>query len=153
MKTKLAPALSLIKKFEGLRLEAYRDPVGVWTIGYGTTRGVHRGMKITQEEAENLLLEDLKTRLPAIERLLKVETSDNELSALVSFCYNVGLGALKKSTLLKRLNASEDEERIADEFLRWDKAGGRVLKGLTRRRRAERSLFLTPDSARRRHGG
>lgn len=143
----LAPALTLIKKFEGLRLESYRDPVGIWTIGYGTTKGVTEGLRITKEDAERLLLDDLtKVRLPELTVLLDVVTSNNELCALLSFCYNVGMGALAKSTLLRKLNSGRPREEVANEFLRWNKAGGRILHGLTKRRFAERALFLTPDA-------
>ena len=142
----LTPALDLIGEFEGLRLKAYKDPVGIWTIGFGTTDGVTPGMTITKRKAEELLLDDILTqRIPAIRGRVKVPLSNNEICALVSFTYNVGNGAFAKSTLLRRLNAKEPRSAVADEFLKWNKARGWVLAGLTRRRKAERLLFLTPD--------
>jgi len=147
MQVNLQPAIDLIKKFEGCRLEAYRDPVGIWTIGYGTTTGVKQGMKITRERAEALLLEHVKrVCLPRLEEMVKVACTNNELCALVSLSYNIGTGALAGSTLIKKLNANKSDEEVADQFLRWNKAKGKVLPGLTRRRKAERQLFLTRES-------
>ncbi|MGJ3251504.1 MAG: lysozyme [Elainellaceae cyanobacterium] len=142
-----AKGLRLIKSFEGLRLEAYLDPVGIWTIGYGTTSGVRPGMEITAAEAEDLLKRDLRRFEAAVSRNVKVPINDDQFSALVSFTYNVGEGALASSTLLKLLNQG-DIRGAADQFLRWNKAGGRVLAGLTRRRKAERALFLGEDFTR-----
>ena len=136
--------LRLIKSFEGLRLTAYQDAVGVWTIGYGTTRNVRRGMRITREQAEKFLQEDLVRFEKAVNDAVKVAINDNQFSALVSFSYNVGAGALRSSTLLKKLN-QRDITGAANELPRWNKAGGRVLAGLTRRRNAERALFLGQD--------
>ncbi|MEO1590268.1 MAG: lysozyme [Cyanobacteria bacterium J06632_22] len=136
--------LRLIKSFEGLRLTAYQDAVGVWTIGYGTTRNVRRGMRITREQAEAFLKEDLNRFEKAVNDAVKVPINDNQFSALVSFTYNVGAGALRSSTLLKKLNR-RDINGAANELPRWNKAGGRVLAGLTRRRNAERALFLGQD--------
>lgn len=136
------PGLELIKSFEGLRLEAYQDPVGIWTIGYGTIRGVRPGMRITKEEAERLLMEEIAEKCSGIEKLVRVETTQNQRDALISFSYNCGAPALKGSTLLKLLNQG-DYKAAADQFLVWNKAKGKVLKGLTRRRQAERELFLT----------
>ncbi|MBH3360774.1 lysozyme [Pseudomonas guariconensis] len=133
--------LSIIKSFEGLRLQAYKDAVGVWTIGYGTTRGVNAGMKISKEQAERMLLNDVQRFEPEIERLVGVPLSQNQWDALVSFTYNLGAANLESSTLLRKLNAG-DYAGAADQFQRWNKAGGKVLAGLTRRREAERALFL-----------
>jgi lysozyme len=134
--------LELIKSFEGLRLETYLCPANIPTIGYGSTGShVKMGMKITETEAEDLLIEDLERFEVGVEKLCKVQLSDNEFSALVSFSFNVGLGALEKSTLLKVLN-SGDKVGAAPQFLRWNKAGGKVLNGLTKRREAEMKLFL-----------
>ncbi len=142
----LIPAIKLIKQFEGLKLHAYRDPVGIPTIGFGTTRGVDMGMIITVEEAERLLYDDIKhTRLPAIQSVVKVPIGNNQLCALISFVYNVGTGALMKSTLLRRLNAKEPKTAVAQEFDKWNKANGHILPGLVSRRRAEKALFLKPD--------
>ncbi|NEP15312.1 MAG: lysozyme [Leptolyngbya sp. SIO4C1] len=139
-----ANGLRLIKSFEGLRLDAYQDAVGIWTIGYGTTRSVKAGMKITHEQAEEFLKDDLARFEKAIHEAVKHPVNDNQFSALISFTYNVGAGALRSSTLLKKLNRG-DVRGAADEFLRWNKAGKRVLAGLTRRRQAERALFLGED--------
>lgn len=133
--------IDLIKKFEGCRLEAYKCPAGVWTIGYGHTKGVQNGQKITQAQAEEFLIEDLKVYEKAVESCVKVPLSQNQFDALVSFCYNCGSGALKTSTLLRLLNEGKYSE-AGEQFLRWNKAGGKVLVGLTRRREEERELFL-----------
>lgn len=137
--------LLLIKSFEGLRLQAYRDAVGVWTIGYGTTRNVRPGMRISEAEAEQFLQQDLNRFEQAINEAVKVPINDNQFSALVSFTYNVGSGAFRSSTLLKMLNQRRNLRATADQFPRWNRAGGRVLAGLTRRRNAERALFLGED--------
>jgi len=137
--------LLLIKSFEGLRLKAYRDAVGIWTIGYGTTRGVQPGMEITERQAEEFLQADLARFEQAINGAVKAPINDNQFAALVSFTYNVGSGALRSSTLLRLLNGKENVRAVADQFPRWNRAGGRVLAGLTRRRQAERSLFLGED--------
>lgn len=139
-----ANGLKLIKSFEGLRLRSYRDAVGIWTIGYGTTRGVRPGMTITEAEAETFLQQDLVRFEEAISDALRVPVNDNQFSALACFTYNVGPGAFRSSTLLKLLNQS-NIYGAADQFPRWNKAGGRPLAGLTRRRKAERLLFLGQD--------
>lgn len=133
--------LSLIKSFEGLRLLAYEDAVGIWTIGYGTTRGVTAGMSISQEQAEWMLHNDVLRFEPEVERLVQVPLNANQWDALISFTYNLGAGNLASSTLLRLLNAG-DYAGAADQFPRWIKAGGQVLNGLVRRREAERVLFL-----------
>lgn len=134
--------IALIKKFEGCKLTAYTDPVGVWTIGYGHTKGVKKGQKITEEEAENLLKEDLKTFETGVNLLIlaKYKFNQNEFDALVSFAYNLGLGNLKKLTNGGKRNKGQ----IADAIPLYNKAGGKVLNGLVKRRNAERELFLTP---------
>jgi len=136
-----ASGLKLIKEFEGLRLKAYRCPAGVLTIGYGHTGGVREGQVLTQEEAEELLKKDLLVFERGVRNYVKVPLTDNQFSALVSFSYNVGLGAFGKSTLLRKLNA-RDYNGAATEFAKWNKGGGKVLLGLTRRRTAEKELFL-----------
>ncbi|MEL6350341.1 MAG: lysozyme [Cyanobacteria bacterium J06627_28] len=136
--------LLLIKAFEGLRLQAYRDAVGIWTIGYGTTRGVRPGMSIGEDDAINFLQQDLVRFEKSINDAVKVPINDNQFSALASFVYNVGPGAFRSSTLLRMLNDEKIHE-AADQFPRWNRAGGRVLAGLTRRRNAERKLFLGED--------
>lgn len=133
--------IDLIKKFEGLHLEAYLDPVNIWTIGYGHIQSAKEGMKVSLAEAENLLRQDLVRFEDAVSEAVKIEINDNQFAALTSFCFNLGANSLFQSTLLKLLNQSKIAE-AADEFPRWDKAGGQSLLGLSRRRRAERALFL-----------
>ena len=133
--------LDLIKEFEGCKLTAYQDSVGVWTVGFGSTgRDVCKGLSITQDEAEKRLRKHLEGVERAIDRLVTVPLTQGEFDALCSFVYNLGEGAFAKSTLLKMLNAS-DYDGAAQQFLRWDKAGGQVLAGLTRRRQAEMRRF------------
>ncbi|MEM6251751.1 MAG: lysozyme [Cyanobacteria bacterium P01_D01_bin.156] len=136
--------VGLIKSFEGLRLRAYQDAVGVWTIGYGTTRGVKPGQEISEAQAEALLKTDLTRFESSVNQALRVPVNDNQFAALVSFTYNVGSGAMRSSTLMRKLNR-RDIYGASNEFLRWNRAGGRVLAGLTRRRKAERALFLGQD--------
>jgi GH24 family phage-related lysozyme (muramidase) len=136
--------LELVKSFEGLRLNAYQDSVGVWTIGYGSTKGVKRGQRITEEEAEELLREDLSTAEAGVEAALAEDVTDNQFAACVSLAFNVGVGAFRKSSIVKFIN-SGDPLLAADRFLLYDRAGGKKLAGLTRRRKAERKLFLTDD--------
>ncbi len=136
--------LALIKEFEGCRLTAYRCPAGVWTIGYGHTQDVKSGMAITKIDAERFLRQDIRRFEEAVTSLIKVPATSNQFSALVSFAFNVGINSLRTSTLLKKLNRG-DLNGAANEFLRWNKAGGKELPGLTRRREAERKLFLTID--------
>ena len=138
--------IALIKQFEGCKLTAYQDSVGVWTIGYGWTQPVEgkpirAGMTIKQETAERLLKTGLVSYESDVSRLVKVGLTQGQFDALVSFTYNLGARSLSTSTLLRKLNAG-DYAGAADEFLRWNKAGGKVLNGLTRRREAERDLFL-----------
>lgn len=139
--------IALIKEFEGCKLTAYQDSVGVCTIGYGWTqpvdgKPVRIGMTINQETAERLLKTGLVSYESDVSRLVKVGMTQGQFDALVSFTYNLGARALSTSTLLRKLNAG-DYAGAADEFLRWNKAGGKVLNGLTRRREAERALFLS----------
>ena len=136
--------IGLIKQFEGLRLTAYQDMVGVWTIGYGHTGpDVKPGLTITQQQAEQLLINDLVQFERRVNDLVTVQINQNQFDALVSFAYNLGVGALQKSTLLRLLNAGSYKP-AADEFPRWNRAGGNVVAGLTRRRYAERQIFLSP---------
>lgn len=144
--------LTIIKHFEGLELRAYQDSVGVWTIGYGHTAAagppsVSAGQTITEAEAESILKKDLELFENGVRDLVKVPVNSDQFSALVSFSFNVGLGALADSTLLRKLNAG-DYQGAADEFPRWVKAGGQTLPGLVRRRDAERALFLSQDYTR-----
>lgn len=139
--------LNLIKGFEGCRLAAYQDSVGVWTIGYGWTQAVDgkpvaKGMTITQQKADDLLKQGVIQYESGVHGLVTVQLNQNQFDALVDFTYNLGVNALKGSTLLKKLNAG-DYAGAANEFPKWNKAGGKELAGLTRRREAEKSLFLS----------
>lgn len=131
-----AAGLQLIESFEGLRLTSYQDSVGVWTIGYGHTKGVKQGQTITQQQAEDFLQQDLGVAEGAVNRL-GLTLTDNQFAALVSFTFNLGAGNLNK--LMKNGLAA-----VPDRILLFDHAGGKALPGLTRRRTAERALYLTP---------
>jgi lysozyme len=145
---------NLIKKFEGLRLSAYRDSAGVWTIGYGSTRyadgaSVKPGDHLTnKDQADQLFRNTLVQYTDAVKTLVKVPLSQNQVDALVSFTYNEGTGALRQSTLLKKLN-QKDFKGAADQFLVWNKitdphTGKKVIcDALRKRREQERQLFLT----------
>jgi lysozyme len=134
--------LHLIERFEGLRLSAYQDSVGVWTIGVGHTGPeVKPGLTISQEQAKDMLRVDVKEAERAVNTLITRMLTQNEFDALVSFTFNLGAGNLRKSTLRRLLNAG-DYQGAANEFLKWDKAGGEELPGLTKRRFTERDLFL-----------
>lgn len=131
--------IDLIKQFEGLRLTAYKCPAGVYTIGYGHTRGVKRGMKITEEEASAYLAADLRNSEKAVERYDSIyHWNQNEYDALVSFTFNCGATNLR--SLLR--NGRRNRSQIAATLPLYRKANGKVLKGLERRRAAEKSLFL-----------
>lgn len=136
--------LDLIKSFEGLHLQAYLDPIGIPTIGYGTTiidgKPVVMGTTITEAKATQCLHDDLQKFEAFVNELVNVPVSQCQFDALLSFTYNLGPTNLKKSTLLKKLNAGLYKE-IQEQFLVWNKAGGKVFKGLTRRRLAEAVLF------------
>ena len=139
--------VSLIKEFEGFRSEAYQDVVGIWTIGYGTTKiegkPIQPGTKCTEDQALLWLREEVeKIAEPFIDKLVKVTLTQNQRDALISFIYNVGSGNFSKSTLLKLLNDGM-YTAAAEQFLRWNKAGGKEFPGLTRRRKAEKDLFLS----------
>ncbi len=135
--------INLIKKFEGLRLEAYLCPAGVWTIGYGHTKGVKKGQVITQLEADNLLKEDLSSFEKGVTSLIKSNINQNQFDSLVSFAFNLGLANLKSSTLLKKVNSNPNDRTIVDEFIKWIYAGGKPLEGLKRRRQAEAYLYFS----------
>lgn len=138
--------LALIKEFEGLRLEAYPDPAtggDPWTIGYGSTGpDVVPGLVITEEEAEERLREDLETFEQCVETAVGPHVNDAEFSACVSLAFNIGCNNFRTSTLVKMIRAG-NMQGAADQFVRWNKAAGKVMKGLTRRREAERALFLS----------
>jgi len=131
--------VNLIKGFEGLRLQAYLCPAGVWTIGYGHTKGVRKGDVITEEDAEQMLRDDLIVFERCVTENVEVPLSQNQFDALVSFTFNVGCGAFKGSTLLRKLNAGDP--CACDELLRWTKAGGCEVAGLVARRHGEREIF------------
>ena len=137
--------VDLVKQFEGLSLTAYVCPAGVLTIGYGHTGpNVTRGMRITQAQAEALLAQDLQRFADIVNANVRVRLNRNQIGALVSFTFNVGGGALRTSTLLRRLNAGEDPNRVArEEMPRWNRGGGQVLQGLVRRREAEVRFFTS----------
>ena len=139
------PAVPIIKEFEGCKLKAYLCPAGVWTIGYGHTDGVKEGDEITQQEADRLLASDVDLFTAGVQRLVTSDINRNQLGALTSFAFNVGLGNLRHSTLLRLVNKG-DFVGAANQFSRWNKAGGKVLAGLTRRREAERKLFLKEEN-------
>lgn len=137
--------LTLIKKFETLRLKTYLPTEDdVPTIGYGHTRGVKWGTVITEEEAEAFLVADCTVAVNCINNEVIVPLNQNQFDALVSFIFNVGTRAFINSTLLRLLNLRQYEE-AADQLLRWDKQAGKVLRGLSRRRARERELFLQKD--------
>ena len=133
--------IELIKKYEGLKLKAYKCPAGVWTIGYGHTKNVKQGDVITEVQAEILLIYDLNDFENCIKKNVRIPLTQNQFDALVSFCFNVGCGNFLKSTLLKKLNEGKIAE-AAKEFLKWNKADGKELAGLTKRRQEEMELFL-----------
>jgi len=138
----------LIKQFEGLKLKAYQCSAKKWTIGFGNTfyedgSPVKQGDTITRERADtlfNLIADDFSSK---VRPLVKVNLNENQYSALVSFAYNAGIGNLQKSTLLRKVNANPNDPTIRAEFMRWNRAGGQVLNGLTRRREAEANLYFS----------
>lgn len=141
MKTNEA-GLALIRQFEGCRLKAYKCPAGVWTIGYGWTHGVKPTDQWTQAQAEEMLVKGLDQYENAVQSAIGAHsTTSNQFSALVSICYNIGAGNFVKSSMLRHHKAG-DYQKAADAFLLWNKAGGKGLNGLIKRRQAERALYL-----------
>jgi len=132
--------IELLKHFEGCELKAYQDSVGVWTIGYGHTKGIYEGLEITQSEAEKMLVDELPEYEGYITDKIVPRLQQHEFDALVCWVYNLGPTNLSSSTMLKKLNAGEFKE-VPFQMKRWDKAGGQPLLGLTRRRNAEALLF------------
>ena len=132
--------IELLKHFEGCELKAYQDSVGVWTIGYGHTKGIYEGLEITQLEAEKMLQDELPEYEGYITDKVVPMLQQHEYDALVCWVYNLGPTNLSSSTLLKRLNAGEFDD-VPFQMKRWDKAGGQPLLGLTRRSNAEALLF------------
>jgi lysozyme len=141
-------ALKLLHKYEGLVLDAYLCPAKIPTIGYGNTfyedgSKVKMGDKITKERAVELFENILENNFASqVKRLIKSRVTNNQFSALVSFAYNVGVGNLKRSTLLKLVNSNPNDPAIRNQFMRWNRAGGKVLLGLTRRRESEADLYF-----------
>lgn len=137
-----AEGLALLKDFESCRLKAYRDIVGILTIGWGHTGPeVSEDLEWTQAQCDEQLAKDLTNYESAVEKSLKVQCTTNEFSALVCFCYNVGIHSFKSSTLLNCIN-KHNKIQAAGEFIRWNKAKGIIVPGLTRRREAEKALFV-----------
>lgn len=133
--------LELIKKYEGLRLKAYKCPAGIPTIGYGHTNGVTMGMEISQSVAEKYLLEDIAPIERAL-NALHINLRQGQFDALVSFIFNLGQGSFNESTLKKKILASAPDSEICAEFKKWNKAGGKVLAGLVKRREDEARTWV-----------
>ena len=143
----MSKAIPLIKKYEGIRLNSYLCPSGLATIGYGATfyengSRVQLGEKITIDRADSLLLMQIKLFENEVRRTVKSALNENQLGALVSFCFNIGGGAFSKSTLAKKANTNPNDPTIRDEFMRWTRGGGKVLPGLVKRREAEATLYF-----------
>jgi len=132
--------IDMVKHFEGFEDTAYLCPANVWTIGYGRTKNVKEGDKITEPQAERDLQEELQEFGAQVLGVVDVSLLQNEFDALTSWTYNLGVGNLSSSTLLKKLNAG-DKDSVPSEMLRWNKAAGKVLAGLTARRQAEADLW------------
>lgn len=141
--------LELIKSFEGFYSKPYLDPIGIPTIGYGATyypnkkKVTMKDKPLTEKEASELLKEMMTTYENDVKRLVKRELNQNQFDALVSFTYNLGATNLGKSTLLKKVNKNPNDTTIANEFLKWNRAGGKVLNGLTKRRKDEAALYFS----------
>ena len=139
--------IKLLHDFEGLKLDAYLCPAKIPTIGYGNTfyedgSKVKIGDKITKQRADELFLNVVnKNFAEPIRKLLTKKVNENQFSALVSFAYNIGIGNLHRSTLLRMVNVNPNDSGIRDQFMRWNKAGGKEMAGLTRRRKAEADLY------------
>ena len=136
--------LELIKKFEGCETTAYQDSVGVWTIGFGHTKGVEEGQTCSIEDAESMLADEMDEYEGYINNMVKVELQQHEFDALVAWVYNLGPTNLGESTMLKVLNGGQFD-RVPDEMNRWTRAGGEILEGLVRRRQAESLMFQDLD--------
>lgn len=134
--------ISLVKSFESLKLKAYKCPSGILTIGYGHTLAVKEGQTCTEKQANDFLLDDLKVSTNFVSKHVKSNITENQFSALVSFVFNCGIGNFQKSTLLKKVNINPNDATIRDEFMKWNKGGGKVLAGLTIRRKAEADLYF-----------
>ena len=132
--------VALVKKFEGCKLEAYKCAAGVWTIGYGSTKGVQKGDVWSQTKAEMMLEEELYDFAQQVDELVTVPLNQCQADALISWTFNLGATNLSKSTLLKVLNSGSYDD-VPAQIKRWNKANGKVLEGLVRRREAEALLF------------
>lgn len=147
--TPSSKCLDLIKASEGCILHAYKDSVGVWTIGWGCTyypngNPIRQGEEITQARADELLDWQIKLKAVGVNGcLIGLKVNQYQFDALVDFVYNLGLGALQKSTLLKKLNDDPNDPSIREEFAKWNKAGGKVLDALVKRRHAEANLYFS----------
>lgn len=139
--------IDFIKRHEALKLHAYKDAVGVWTIGYGHTLTAKQGMVITEAEAEKLLIQDLKTAEDEINKHL-LPLKQHQFDSLTSFVFNVGIGSFRRSTLLKRLKIDINHPDIINQFNRWVYGGGKILPGLVRRRKEEANLYINGDYGR-----
>jgi lysozyme len=142
--------LDLIKEFEGYEPIAYKDVVGVWTIGYGNTfyadgSKVKQGDSISHSDAEKLLRDVVDKFADQVTDEIRVQLTDCQFGALVSFTYNVGIGAFRRSTLLRKVNADPEDPAIRDEFSKWVRAGGKTLGGLVRRRKEEANLYFSEN--------
>lgn len=140
--------IELMHHFEGCKLKAYQCSAKVWTIGWGNTyyankRKVKKGDVITQKEADDLFEIIMNDFAIEVRKSLTKKVNENQFSALVCFAYNVGMANLKRSTLLRKVNNNPSDPTISNEFMRWNRAGGKVLAGLTRRRKAEMELYAT----------
>lgn len=136
----------LIARFEGLRLKAYKCPAGIWTIAFGATtfngKRVTEGLVITKEQAYEQLERDLAVFENGVERLVSKPINQDQFDALVSFSFNLGLGSLSRSSVLRKVNADPSDPTIRDSFAMWNKAGGKVLAGLVKRRKAEADWYF-----------
>lgn len=142
-----AKGLEMIHHFESCKLTSYRDSVGIWTIGWGNTMyengiSVKQGETITQARANELFAAIAARFESGVTKRVKQTLTQNQFDALVSFCYNCGFGNFDKSTLLKKVNVNPNDASIRGEFMKWNKAGGHELNGLTRRRKAEADLYF-----------
>lgn len=139
---KIGPrGLALIKRYEGCKLDAYQDSVGVWTIGYGSTLGVKQGQRITQQQADALLIEDLARFENGVGGYVTKDVKESQADAMISLAFNIGLGNFRDSTLLKLTNSNQPMQ-AAQQFPKWCNAGGKPLLGLLRRRLSEAQLYL-----------
>lgn len=137
--------IEFIKEWEKLRLVAYQDGGGVWTIGWGHTEYVEPGDTCTEQEADEFLRQDVQEAAGAIDDYVDVELTQPQYDALVSWAFNVGRNAVKNSTMVRMLNQGRSAKDVAPQFDRWNKDNGKVVAGLTRRRASEREMFESPE--------